>query len=82
MPLCEGNMTICSPEAGNIASGNITCLGGQIVILPSYKGNNCFIMPINILVCNVKKKNNTDQLGVLISFAVTLTERQKKRPQL
>ena len=26
----EGNMTICSPEAGNI---------------PSHKGNNCFIIP-------------------------------------
>ena len=26
-PLCEGNMTICTPEAGNIARGRL-CVGG------------------------------------------------------
>ena len=31
--------------------------GEQIVMLPSHKDNNCFIMPINICVCNVKKNN-------------------------
>ena len=46
--------------------------GEQIVMLPSHKGNNCFIMPINIFVCNVKKNMNTDQRCVLISFAVKL----------
>ena len=30
--------------------------GEQIVMLPSNKGNNCFIMLINIFVRNVKKK--------------------------
>ena len=42
-------MTSCSPETGSIAlgAGNIV-EGEQIVILTSHKGNNCFIMPINI----------------------------------
>ena len=78
LPLCEGNMTICSPEAGNIARGRspratLLVEGEQIAMLPSHKGNNCFIMPINIFVCSVKKKKmNTDQRCVLISFAVKL----------
>ena len=60
LPLCEGNMTVCSPEAGNIARGRspraiLPVEGEQVVTLPSHKGNNCFIMPINICVCNVKK---------------------------
>ena len=55
-------MTICSPEAGNIARVRSRRLilpveGEQIVMLPSHKGNNCFIMSINIFVCNVKEKN-------------------------
>ena len=51
-------MTICSLEAGNIARGRspIPVEGEHIVMIPSHKGNNCFIMPINIFLCNVKKK--------------------------
>ena len=65
LPLCKGNTTICSPEAGNIAQGQspraiLPVEVEQIVMLPSNKGNNCFIMPINIFVCKVKKKINTD----------------------
>ena len=45
-------MTICSPEAGNIARGHspraiLPVEDKQIVILPSHKDNNCFIMPFN-----------------------------------
>ena len=29
LPLSEGDMTICSPEAGNIARGRITLIQGQ-----------------------------------------------------
>ena len=50
MSLCEDNMTIYSPEADNIAVE-----GELIFMLPSYKGNNCFIVQINIFLCNVKK---------------------------
>ena len=57
-------MTICSI---------LPVEGEQIVMLPSHKGNNCFIMLINILVCNVKKMN-IDQHRVLISFAVKLLQ--------
>ena len=62
LPLCEGNMMICSTEAGNIAQGNspraiLHVQGEKIVMLPSHKGNNCFIMPMNIFLCNVKNKN-------------------------
>ena len=43
-------MTICSPEAGNIARGRsqrviLHVEGEQIVMLPSHKGNDCFIIP-------------------------------------
>ena len=37
LPLSEGDMTICSPEAGDIVRG-------RIVMSPSLKGNNCFII--------------------------------------
>ena len=47
LSLCEGNTTICSPEAGNIARGRM---------LPSHKGNNCFIMPFNII--SLQYENN------------------------
>ena len=76
LPLCEGNMTVCSPEAGNIARGQspraiLPVEGEQIVMLPSHKGNSCFIMPINICVCNVKKKKRTFINAVsLFKFAV------------
>ena len=67
-------MTVCSPEAGNIARGRspkaiLPVDGEQIVMLPSHKGNNYFIMPINICVCNVKKKKK--KKGTLIN-AVSL----------
>ena len=49
LPLFEGNMTICSSEAGNIARGRsprviLHVEGEQIVMLPSHNGNNCFII--------------------------------------
>ena len=42
--------SICSPEEGYIARGRaiLPVEGEQIVMLPSYKGNTCFIMPMNI----------------------------------
>ena len=47
LPLSKGDMTICSPEAGNIANGlpegNITFEGKQIVMSPSLKGNNVLL---------------------------------------
>ena len=48
-------MTICSPEAGNIARGRSSRVilpveGEQIVILPSHKGNNCFIIPTCFII--------------------------------
>ena len=43
LPFCEGNMTICSPETGNV-SITLTVDGVHIVTLPSYKDNNCFII--------------------------------------
>ena len=50
LPLSEGDMTICSPEAGNIAQGQsprviLSVEGEQIVMSPSLKDNNCFIIP-------------------------------------
>ena len=44
-------MTICSPEACNIArerspSAMFSVEGEQIVMSPSHKSNNCFILPI------------------------------------
>ena len=50
LPLCKGNMTICSPETGIIARGRsqriiLPVEGEQIVMLPSHKGNDCFIVP-------------------------------------
>ena len=49
LPLCEGNMTVCSPEAGNIARG---C--SPRVILPveseQIKDNNCFIIPTCFII--------------------------------
>ena len=72
LPLLEGNMKICSPEAGNIA---LTVEGEKIVMLSSHKANNCFIIPKN----NNNKQFlqyaeilNTDQHYVFISFAVKL----------
>ena len=35
-------MTICSPETGNVTRGLVE--GEKIIILPLYKGNNCFII--------------------------------------
>ena len=55
LPLCAGNMTICSPEAGNIAWGPsprviLHVEGEQIVMLSSHKGNNCFIIPTCFII--------------------------------
>ena len=46
LPLCVGNMTICSPSTGNIAlrfrpRAILPASGEQIVMLPSHKCNNC-----------------------------------------
>ena len=43
-------MTICSPKAGNIE-------GEQILIIPSYKGNNCFII-LNSYIYNSADSND------------------------
>ena len=48
LPLCEDNMTICSPSTCNITLGLrprtiLPASGEQIVMLPSHKGNNCII---------------------------------------
>ena len=48
-------MTICSPEAGNIARGRsprviLPFEGEQIVMLPSHKGNNCFIITTGFII--------------------------------
>ena len=48
-------MRHCSHKAGKLPVE-----GEQIVMLPSHKGNNCFIMPINIFSLQCEKKN-TDQ---------------------
>ena len=55
LPLCEGNMTVCSPEAGYIARGRSSRVllpveGEQIVMLPSHKDNNCFIIPTCFII--------------------------------
>ena len=55
LPLCEGNMTVCSTEAGNIARGRsprviLPVEGEQIVMLPSHTGNNCFIIPTCFII--------------------------------
>ena len=47
LPLSKSDMTICSPEACNIARGRssraiIPVEGEQNVMSPSLKGNNCF----------------------------------------
>ena len=41
--ISEGNMTICSPEAGKRAYPRVTLTveGEQIILLPSHKGNSC-----------------------------------------
>ena len=49
LSLSKGDMTICSPEAGNIARGQspraiLPVEGEQIVMSPSLKGNNCIIL--------------------------------------
>ena len=48
-------MTVCSPEAGNIARGSsprviLPVEGEQIVMLPSHKGKNCFIIPTCFII--------------------------------
>ena len=59
LPLCEGNMTICSPEAGNIARGRgpgaiLPVKGEQIVMLSSH---NCLLCRlIFCLQCEEKKR--------------------------
>ena len=78
LPLCEGNMMICSPEAGNISQGRspraiFPVAGEQIIMLPSHKGNNCFIMPINIFSLQFEKKRILIST-VFISFAVKLVQ--------
>ena len=60
LPLCEDNMTMCSSEADNIARGRslraiLPVRGEQVVMLSSHKGNNCFIMPINICSLQCEK---------------------------
>ena len=50
-----------SGEVSNIAWGRspralLPVEGEQIVMLPSYKGNNCFIMPIDIFSLQCEKK--------------------------
>ena len=60
LPLCEDNMTMCSSEADNIARGRslraiLPVRGEQVVMLSSHKGNNCFIMPINIFSLQCEK---------------------------
>ena len=74
-------MTICSPEAGNIdrernPKAILPVEGEQIVILPSHKSNNCFIMPINIFSLQFEKKTTTHKLNTdqhcVNSFAVKL----------
>ena len=51
LPLSEGDMTICSPEACDIARGRspraiLLVEGEQVIMSPSLKGNNdCFIIP-------------------------------------
>ena len=62
LPLCEGKMTICSPEASNIAPGCslrviLHVEGEQIVMLPSHKGNNCFIIPTCFIISFSLQKN-------------------------
>ena len=55
LPLCEGNMTVCSPEAGNIVRERsprviLPVAGERIVMLPSHKDNNCFIIPTCFII--------------------------------
>ena len=61
LPLSEGDMTICSPEAGNIARGRspraiLPVEGEQIVMSPSLNGNNCFIIPNHIWNNSLREK--------------------------
>ena len=70
LPLCKGNMMICSPEAGNCPRAILPASGEQIVMLPSHKGNNCFIMPIYIFSLQCEKSILIN-IG-FISFAVKL----------
>ena len=42
LPLCEGDMTICSPEAGNIARGRSKSMHvSDISKCPGYTHPNC-----------------------------------------
>ena len=52
--LSEGNMMICSPEADNIARG--LCQRAVLPVEGEHKGNNYFIMPINIFQCQQKQQ--------------------------
>ena len=60
-PLCEGKMTICSSEAGNITRPRaiLPIERWQIVMLPSHKGNTCFIIPTKKK--QIKKTNNQNK---------------------
>ena len=65
-------MTICSPEAGNIARGRspraiLPVEGEQIVMSPSLKGNNCFIIP-NHFRTKLANNNITLHKGIFYSI--------------
>ena len=66
--LCDDNMTICSPEAGNIA---ILPVEGEQIMLPLHKANHCFIIPKKMFTQSAEQLN-TDQHCVFVSFAVKL----------
>ena len=60
LPLCEGNMAICSPEAHNITfEGDVTRTQGQQLFYYTEK-------------CTLSQKLNADQHCVFNSFAVKL----------
>ena len=54
-------MMICSPEAGNTARGHsprviLPVEDEQIVMLPSHKGNSCFIIPTCFIISSPEHK--------------------------
>ena len=58
LPLCEGIMTICSPEEGNVTRGvTWTVEGKQNVILSLYMGNTYFFIQ-NFYNCNCTDSND------------------------
>ena len=78
LPLCKGNIAICSFKASNIIlerSPRIILLveSEQSAMLPAHKDNNCFIVTT---ICfknqNVEHRNCRSNALCHISFAVTL----------